>query len=305
MNWFFVNLKRFDVPASYGGLNRSGTPIEWIRTIMERSAELGLDSGDDRVICYLVGEGLLDAAIEARRAGGGRFSIGTQGCYRSDVGDNGNFGAFTSLSPASASAALGAEWTIIGHSEERRDKLDLLRRLPGATDATVQRVVDEVLAQETARAHRRGMRVLFCIGETAEERGEGGAGEVLDRVRGVLRRQIATGLPRDTIDAATPNVVIGYEPIWAIGPGRTPPDPETIDRIAAEVKSICRDEIGTELPVVYGGGLKETNAHGVGAAASVDGGLVALTRFEQPIGFDTDDFARIIEIYNQGAAAAG
>ena len=301
MTRIFVNLKRFDVPVGVGGLNRVGSPTQWIDRIIARSAELGIGGRASLPVVYFVPEGLVASAKAARDAHGASVEIGCQSVYRSDVSPGGNFGAFTSLLPASAAVALGAQWTIIGHSEERRDKLDLLRRVGGEDRGEVTRAVDGVLAEQTGRAVERGLGVVFCVGETAAERGTGTPETVRGRVRDVLRRQIREGLADAADRARDGALVIAYEPIWAIGPGKTPPDGATIDETARELKTICRAELGSPYPVVYGGGLKRANAEAIGAAVAVDGGLVALTRFEEPIGFDVDQLAEIIALYRKGA----
>lgn len=303
MSYIFVNLKRFDVPTAFGGLNRVGSPEEWIRDVMAHaSALLGGDAGRD--VYFLLPESLLAVARAARSEAGGTFGLGCQGIHDADVGDNGNFGAYTARTPAAAAAALGAEWAIIGHSEERRAMATLLGRLRCATPSTVSEAVDAALAESVLRARRRGIRVLFCIGETAADRGAQSSDPVPDSVARVLRRQIERGIPADaTIDAGA-DIVLAYEPIWAIGPGKTPPDGATIGATAHAIKDACRAVFGRELPVLYGGGLKEANAQDIGRQEAIDGGLIALTRFTDPIGFSVEDLATIVREYNKGETRA-
>jgi triosephosphate isomerase (TIM) len=110
----------------------------------------------------------------------------------------------------------------------------------------------------------------------------------------VLAKQLEEGL--EGVDRS--KVVLAYEPIWAIGPGRTPPSPGEITAIAAEIKGLA------PLPLVYGGGLKLGNAESIGSIAELDGGLVALTRFEGQIGFYPEEFLEIVDAYFRGVAQA-
>ena len=87
-------------------------------------------------------------------------------------------------------------------------------------------------------------------------------------------------------------VVIAYEPIWSIGPGKTPADKPYIEKIARFVK----EQTGG-LDVVYGGGLKADNAAMLASIADIDGGLIALTRFSGEIGFYPDEYLEIIRLY--------
>ena len=92
-------------------------------------------------------------------------------------------------------------------------------------------------------------------------------------------------------------IAIGYEPIWAIGPGKTPPGGDYVSFVSSYIKEVCKAEFGLELSVVYGGGLKEENASEMAAVETLDGGLVALTKFTQPIAFDVDSLKNIIGAY--------
>lgn len=87
-------------------------------------------------------------------------------------------------------------------------------------------------------------------------------------------------------------VVIGYEPVWSIGPGKTPAGKEYIEKIARFVKA-CTG--GAD--VVYGGGLKQDNAQMLASIAEIDGGLIALTRFSGEIGFYPQEYLDIIRRY--------
>ncbi|NTW37946.1 MAG: triosephosphate isomerase, partial [Syntrophobacteraceae bacterium] len=116
------------------------------------------------------------------------------------------------------------------------------------------------------------------------------AEQVPDRL-GVLGRQLHEGLAG--IDPS--DIVLAYEPIWAIGPGKTPPSAEQIAAIAADIKRIL------PCPLVYGGGLKKENATAIGAIRELDGGLIALTRFTGQIGFHPEEYLEIVDMYFSGA----
>lgn len=202
--------------------------------------------------------------------------IGCQSVFRDDVAEGRNFGAFTSNRTAKAMKALGCGSVLIGHCEERNDKAGILAEA-GVTDTAA---VNRLLNQEVCRAVEAGLSVLYCIGEKAEEQ---------DRWKEVLREQIETGLAGVPEEAP---VVIAYEPVWAIGPGKIPPDQAYITKIADYVK-----EVSGGRDVVYGGGLKQDNAKMLSEIPSIDGGLIALTRFSGEIGFYPEEYLEIAGIY--------
>ena len=201
--------------------------------------------------------------------------VGCQGVYRMNTAVGGNFGAFTTNRPASIAKAMGCTSTIIGHCEERNDKAGILAEA-GVTDTAA---VNRLLNQEIRLAVEQGLTVLYCIGEKSEEQ---------ERWQQVLGDQLKIGL--DGVD--TSKVVIAYEPIWSIGPGKTPAGKEYITKIAKFVK----EQTGG-LDVVYGGGLKVDNAEMLASIDEIDGGLIALTRFQGEIGFYPDEYLEIIKTY--------
>ena len=235
--------------------------------------ELGLAKLTDLRFSFFVPEALIPAAVEASR---GEFAIGSQGVFRENVVPGANFGAFTTNLPAAAAANLGCSWSIIGHSEERRDKLGIIAAYQKEVledPALNQRAVSAVnglINQEVLRALESGLNVLLCVGETAQERGKGAL-----RSRNPHR----TGPPHPTLRKPKGveaflderEVVIGYEPIWAIGPGKTPPDGDYISFVAELIKKLVSEELGLKLKVVYGGGLKKENAAMLGSLSAVDG----------------------------------
>ena len=307
MKQIFVNLKRFDVPRNLGGLCPQENPIAWIQGVIEQSVQLGMGSHPGLRLVYLLAEGLVPAAVQALsgRAAAERqnLAVGCQGVHWDNVASGKNFGAFTTAVPAAAAKNLGSSWAIIGHSEERRFKTQIIQAYqPEAASQSELRLraaaaVDGLIQAEVGHALASGLNVLLCVGEAAEERGEGSFEEQQARIRAVLQQQLLSnlrGLPERIGDR---QVVVGYEPIWAIGPGKTPPGKEYISFVSAFIQQVVRQHFGYEVPVVYGGGLKEENAAMIASIDTIAGGLVALTRFTGEIGFDVSGLKGIVDKY--------
>lgn len=302
-----MNLKRFDVPKIYGGICPNENPVQWIRDTIRQTIDLGLGVMEGVRVTYFLPEALLLVAKEVLQAfpreAVGSFQIGCQGVYREDVAEGKNFGAFTTNRPAAAMHAIGCDQVMIGHSEERKDKLSLLTcydfTIESDADAYSDAVeaVEKILNSEVQCALARGMNVLYCVGETAEQKGSNDPVDYKPRVRRVLKDQICRGLAGIGSAPQSHRIAIGYEPIWAIGPGKTPPNAEYVEFVSSYIKEVCRAEFGIELPVVYGGGLKEENADEMASISTLDGGLVALTKFTAPIAFDVQSLKNIIQAY--------
>ena len=274
MKHLCLNLKRFDVPAAMGGVNRLSDGADWAQTIISRvDEELKQYRGAARFPMYFPEAHVINAAKTV--SADSLVEVGCQSVYRADVAPGVNFGAYTTNRPAAAMKALGVSSTIIGHCEERADKLGVLQEA-GVTDTAA---VNRLLNKEIRCAVAQGLTVTYCIGEKAEER---------EHWQDVLAEQLEIGL--DGIDKE--KVIIAYEPIWAIGPGKTPPGADVIAPIARFIK-----EKTGGMPVVYGGGLKQDNAAMLASIPEIDGGLIALTRFQGEIGFYPEEYLEIIRIY--------
>ena len=275
MKHLYLNLKRFDVPVEYGGVNRIAPLKDWGSYIVAHTQE-GLKHYDPSQVEFVqyFPEAHILGAVGAR-CEGSPVQVGCQGVYRMNTAVGGNFGAFTTNRPASAARAMGCTSTIIGHCEERNDKAGILAEA-GVTDTAA---VNRLLNQEIRLAVEQGLTVLYCIGEKSEEQ---------EHWQDVLGEQLRVGL--DGVD--TSKVVIGYEPVWSIGPGKTPAGKDYITMIARFVK-----ERTGGLDGVYGGGLKVDNAEMLASIDEIDGGLIALTRFQGEIGFYPDEYLEIIKTY--------
>ena len=162
-------------------------------------------------------------------------------------------GAFTGEISPPMLLALGVVGAIVGHSERRQ--------YFGETDDGV--------ARRTAAALEAGLHVIACVGETEEQRDAG-------ETEGVLRRQVA-------VLAAHPGLVVAYEPVWAIGTGKTA-TPEIAQEAHAFIKSLL------DVPVLYGGSVKPDNAEELLAQPDVDGALVG------GASLDVDSFVTICRI---------
>lgn len=278
MKHIFLNLKRFDIPKELGGVNTIA-PVElWGSYIVANTQEQlkAYEEDDVEFVMYIPEAHLLTAA--GALCENSPMQIGCQSVYREDTAVGGGFGAFTSNRTANAVRAMGCVSTIIGHCEERKDKAGILAEA-GVTDMAA---INRLLNQEIKAALKAGLSVLYCIGESAEEQG---------RWREVLKEQLETGLA----GVDTSKVTIAYEPVWAIGPGKTPPDKEYITMIGTYVK-----EVTGGMDVVYGGGLKVDNARMLASIPVMDGGLIALTRFQGEIGFYPEEYLEIIKTYMDG-----
>nr|WP_302591299.1 triose-phosphate isomerase [uncultured Marvinbryantia sp.] len=275
MKHIYLNLKRFDVPTEFGGVNRLAPVARWGQTIVESTQEALKKYAPEEVefVQYLPEAHLLSAVGALSENSPVQF--GSQGVYRADTAVGGNFGAFTTNRPASIVKAMGCTSALIGHCEERNDKKSILAEA-GVTDAGA---VNRLLNQEIRCAQEAGLSVLYCIGETGEEQ---------PQWEEVLGKQLSEGL--DGVDKN--RVVIAYEPVWSIGPGKTPADKPYIQKIARFVK-----ECTGGMDVVYGGGLKADNAAMLASVPEIDGGLIALTRFTGEIGFYPEEYLEIIRLY--------
>ena len=272
--YLYLNLKRFDVLREFGGVNSEKDLKNWsvniIKKVLEPLKEIKAKS-DAEFVVYLPELHLFNA-LEATDD---TLSVGCQGIFYENVSKGGNFGAFTTHRVAAAMKQIGVKDVIIGHFEERKDKNYLLS-MAGTEDKTL---VNKILNKEIALAIESGITPLYCIGESLEER--------QTSWKEVLKLQIEEGLRG--IDLS--KVKIAYEPLWAIGPGKTPATAEEIKEVADFIKSIV------DVPVLYGGGLKSDNATSISQIEGVDGGLIALTRFAGDIGFYPEEYLDIIRLY--------
>ncbi|MEI9992153.1 MAG: triose-phosphate isomerase [Rhizomicrobium sp.] len=178
------------------------------------------------------------ATLVARAAAlGSGIAIGGQDCHAEASG------AFTGDISAEMLKDAGASAVIVGHSERRQ--------YHGETDAAV--------AAKARAAWRAGLLAVICIGETEAERDAG-------RATDICKSQLAGSVP----DGATPqNTAVAYEPVWAIGTGKTPTTPDI-----AQMHAHIRACLGKPLRILYGGSVKPSNAREILALDDVGGALV-------------------------------
>lgn len=305
---FFVDLKRFEVAEKYGGICRDPDPVAWAGRLIRRSVELGLDRRGDIDVTYYFPESCIVPAMEAVRESGcgPGLNVGSQGLYRRDTSPGGDYGAMTGTRPASAMISLGCCRSLVAHSDERRDKFQLMADYDPEIMVDPEKLkkawlaVDRACAEEARRALERDMRILYCIGETAEQKGPGAFEEYAPRVEFVLRQQLEVGLGELRGSPLLDNVCLTYEPVWAIGPGKKTPGAGHVAFASGYMKQLCREMLGRELPIVYGGGLKVGNAGEIASVSTIDGGFNGLSRFVPPIAFEPYEYLEIIEAFLEG-----
>jgi triosephosphate isomerase (TIM) len=183
-------------------------------------------------------------AAFAEKARGQALAVGAQDCHPKASG------AHTGDISADMLADAGASAIIVGHSERRADH--------GETDVLVR--------QKAEAVWRAGLTAIVCIGETQHQRD---AGHTLDICRGQLNLSLPDRAKAD-------NLVVAYEPVWAIGTGLTPTagDVEQIHKFIRELLTARFSSEGARIRILYGGSVKPSNARELMAVANVNGALV-------------------------------
>ena len=187
----------------------------------------------------------IGAAMEAAK--GSNIKIGAQNVHFEEKG------AFTGEISAKMLKEIGVEYVIIGHSERRQ--------YFGETDYTVN--------LRTKAALSAGLKVILCLGEVKEERLAGITNEVV----GMQTKLDLAGISAEELK----NVIIAYEPVWAIGTGLTA-TPEQADETCGVIRDVVADlygrEVAEELIIQYGGSMNDKNAAELLSKTNVDGGLI-------------------------------
>ncbi|MGF9762674.1 triose-phosphate isomerase [Microvirga sp. 0TCS3.31] len=176
---------------------------------------------------------------------GSRVAIGGQDCHAKESG------AFTGDVSAEMLADAGATYVIVGHSERRQ----------------YHRERDQGVCAKAVAAHRAGLTAIVCVGETREEREAG-------KALAVVKKQLRGSIP---VDSNSQNLVVAYEPVWAIGTGLTPTSADVAEVHAAireELKRLVGKPDAPKVRILYGGSVKPSNASELMAVENVNGALV-------------------------------
>lgn len=176
-------------------------------------------------------------------------------------------GAYTGEISGQMLKSIGVEYVIIGHSERRQYFAE--------TDDTVNKKVKAALANE--------LKPIICVGETLEQRENGTAEEVITK-QTMLALE---GLSKDEME----NVILAYEPIWAIGTGKTATSEDannSIKWVRNKVQELYGEEVADQVIILYGGSVKAENAKELFSTIDIDGGLVGGASLK------VDEFSKIV-----------
>lgn len=228
-----------------GNWKMNKTPAEATQLINEIKATIaGKDtSGCDIIACVPY----IDIDVAVKAAAGSAVKIGAENCHWAKNG------AFTGEISADMLKACGVEYVIIGHSERRQ--------YFGETDLTVNQRVKAGL--ET------GLQVILCVGELLEQREQGITSEIVS-----LQTKIAL---MGITESQMANIIIAYEPVWAIGTGKTATS-EQADEVCGIIRdvvaSLYSKKVAEATTVQYGGSMNAKNAKELLSMVNVDGGLI-------------------------------
>lgn len=216
---------------------------------------------DDRTV-ILFPSALAFAAVRARTQPRPDIRLGVQNVSAEEQG------AFTGENSAAIAADAGASFVLVGHSERRH--------LFGETDAQV--------AQKCARAVAHGLTPVLCVGETIEQRERG-------ETEALVLHQLRAGISKLSHEAVR-GMLVAYEPVWAIGTGRTatPEDATAVQRVLRAALAGAVGEEARSIPILYGGSANAGNAASLLAADQVDGLLVG------GASLDADGWAAICDV---------
>mgnify|MGYP005777887293 FL=1 len=245
-----------------GNWKMNKTPAE-AKELLNAIAPLVKDAGCDVVACVPYVD--LQTALEA--TAGTNIKIGAENCHWEPSG------AFTGEISADMLAAMGVGYVIIGHSERRT--------YFGDTDVTVQK--------RTRAALDKGLTVILCVGEYLEQREQGITAELV-----AMQTKIALqGVSKEELS----RVIIAYEPVWAIGTGRTATAGqanEVCAVIRGVIKELYDEEAAEKMVIQYGGSMNAKNAAELLAQPDVDGGLIGGASLKPA------DFAEIVKAATVG-----
>ncbi len=189
----------------------------------------------------------VDIAVAAEAAKGTNIKIGAENVHFKPSG------AYTGEVAADMLLEAGAEYVIVGHSERRQYFAE----------------TDETVNLRTKAALAAGLKVILCLGELLEARQAGITGEIV----AMQTKLDLAGIPAEDLK----NVIIAYEPVWAIGTGLTA-TPEQADEACGMIRTVVEQlyskEVAEALTIQYGGSMNEKNAAELLAKENVDGGLI-------------------------------
>ena len=245
-----------------GNWKMNKTPAE-AKELISAIAPLVKDAGCDVVACTPFVD--LSAAQEA--AQGTNIQIGAENCHWEVSG------AYTGEISAQMLTSMGVNIVIIGHSERRQ--------YFGETDITVQKRVRAALDA--------GMTVILCVGETLEQREQGITSELVS-----MQTKIALG---GVSEEELKRVIIAYEPVWAIGTGKTATAQqanEVCHTIRECIASVYSQAAADGITIQYGGSMNAGNAAELLAQPDVDGGLIGGASLKP------NDFATIVKAATEG-----
>ena len=239
-----------------GNWKMNKTPSE-AKALISELKPLVENADCDVVICVPY----VDLAVALEETAGTNIHVGAENCHWAESG------AFTGEIAAPMLKEMGVEYVVIGHSERRQ--------YFGETDDTVR--------DRTRAALNNGLKVILCVGETLEQREKNITFETI-----AIQTKIAlTGVS----EAELENVIIAYEPVWAIGTGKTATD-EQANEVNHYIRELIADlyskEAADKFVVQYGGSMNAGNAEGLVAQEDIDGGLIGGASLKAP------DFATIV-----------
>ena len=244
-----------------GNWKMNKTPAE-ARVLIEEIAPLVKNAVCDVVVCVPYVD--LCTALETTK--GTNIHVGAENCHWEPSG------AYTGEISAPMLKAMGVEYVIIGHSERRT--------YFGETDVTVNKRVRAALDN--------GLKVILCVGEYLEQREQGITAELV-----AMQVKIALG---GVSAEELKNIIIAYEPVWAIGTGLTATADqaeEVCAQIRATLASLYCEDCANAVTIQYGGSMNAKNAKELLSKENVDGGLIGGASLKAP------DFAAIVEATKQ------